>query len=444
MRIQAKNLNQANQDALMRAKMLDTFLWSDAPEVEAATDDMYYQIFHDEVRKRRPSESDIEKRKASIRVILLNLFEAWHVSPSEWVYLSLARAAYNLSKDVNPLIGYRSLKDVWDGLVKLGYVDFVKGISDKDRGPTAFSKRQHGYSTRMKATEAVISFLQDTHGLTVNMMFRLRPRELIVLKDNHKRPMNYEDTPDTISMRDNVKRINALLSKSRIELNTDNDTLKALQQERQEANKKPIDLTSISLHRAFSKGSFEQGGRFYGAWWATAFKGFRPHIMIDGMPTVEIDYAGMNPAMLYAKEGVKLDFDPYTLEGDLSVMSRADIQTTFYRLIFKNKLPERDIDDIDLPENVTFKQVVQGIIDRHPIIAKHFSKDLSGTLQYEDSCITEAVLLRLADLSIPALPIHDSFIVKQQDEHALRQAMTQAFHEHTGVNPKLRIECKYP
>lgn len=42
----------------------------------------------------------------------------------------------------------------------------------------------------------------------------------------------------------------------------------------------------------------------------------RACIHIDGEPTVELDFAGMQPRLLYSWEGIQYAGDPYVLDGD--------------------------------------------------------------------------------------------------------------------------------
>jgi hypothetical protein len=65
------------------------------------------------------------------------------------------------------------------------------------------------------------------------------------------------------------------------------------------------------LHRVFSRGSFQLGGRFYGCDVQNISKRLRSHITINGEPTVEIDYSSMHLRMLYHMHGLEAP------EGDL-------------------------------------------------------------------------------------------------------------------------------
>jgi hypothetical protein len=68
-----------------------------------------------------------------------------------------------------------------------------------------------------------------------------------------------------------------------------------------------VDLTRNRLYRAFNNGSFDQGGRFYGPWWQRVPSERRKFITINWLPTRELDYSNLHPAMLYAMEGIQLE-----------------------------------------------------------------------------------------------------------------------------------------
>ena len=53
-------------------------------------------------------------------------------------------------------------------------------------------------------------------------------------------------------------------------------------------------------------------------------------------------------------------------------------------------------------------------------------------MQFEDSQIVENILLQTTDSKTPALPIHDSFIMRQQYASDLEEMMRRAFHSRFG------------
>ena len=73
-----------------------------------------------------------------------------------------------------------------------------------------------------------------------------------------------------------------------------------------------IQLVHEQLHRVFNDGSFSRGGRFYGALHLSLPRDLRPFILIDGQPTVELDYSGLHINMLYHMAGIDYLDDPYS------------------------------------------------------------------------------------------------------------------------------------
>ncbi|WP_424984464.1 hypothetical protein [Microbulbifer sp. S227A] len=132
-----------------------------------------------------------------------------------------------------------------------------------------------------------------------------RRDEVILLKDTKHRLIRYEQTPETQSMRDNLRKLNDLLERSEI------------------ATTRPstahIDFDSdfsgqaTDLYRVFNNGDFSQGGRFYGGWWIHAKKHFRRKITINGERTIEADFKALHPAILFAKNDLPIPPDPYAL-----------------------------------------------------------------------------------------------------------------------------------
>lgn len=457
MKFTTETMTDSEVQALKRSYLLDTYLWSFDDKVEAVVSEVEAQIYDDSSRKRGPVLKEIEKRKASIKVILLNLLKVWHIAPTEWTSISLSSGAYSKAEGLNQQISYRFIKRAWDGLLALDYFDYVEGYS-ATTAISAFSGKQQGSVTRMRASSKAVSYLIEDHGLTLDMTCHLLAKECIILKEDDteesffyrkvrrrsKPSIPYEDTPEIISMRDKLRRINLLLSRTAICLNMKSSKFREMQEDLLEGNdvyQRPVDLSANYLQRIFNKGSFTQGGRFFNAWWVTIRKEYRSLITLDGEPTIEIDYVGMNPTMLYAMKGHELNGDPYKPEGVLSEVTRDDIKLTFNKLVFGDKIPTITPKGAVLPKGMKYKHVVQAVIDRHNILEEYFGKAMSGTMQYRDSCIVEDVLLQLADKGIPSLPIHDSFIVKKGDQRALEQVMTQIFKDHTGVKPQLRIEA---
>lgn len=72
------------------------------------------------------------------------------------------------------------------------------------------------------------------------------------------------------------------------------------------------------LHRVFNNSSFNDGGRFYGAQYQRLNSTERSRIMINGNPTMEIDYSSLHPNMLYHINNIDYHGDRSNLHNLLS------------------------------------------------------------------------------------------------------------------------------
>jgi len=202
----------------------------------------------------------------------------------------------------------------------------------------------------------------------------------------------------------------------------------------------PIDLNMSQLYRVFNNGSFTQGGRFYGGWWQLVPEEQRKHILIDGEPTVELDYKALHPTLLYLEQAGHLpDDDPYVLEGHqgdkfmrevgksmlLIAINAKDssqgLRATRRHLEGKFGKDEGRIHGLDLGD------VIEQYKMKHKLISWYFYTGYGTKLQFKDSWLAERIMLRLIKAGIVCLGVHDSFIVKQRHRHELFQAMEVVF-----------------
>ena len=152
--------------------------------------------------------------------------------------------------------------------------------------------------------------LIGTYGLIADHFRHERAGDEIVLKERGgEMPIPYTDDGDTRRMRAEMQDINAFLRDADIGIliGGADDPLN------------DIDLTKRKLRRAFSQGSFAEGGRLFGGFWQD-MKGEqrRNSLLIDGQPVVELDLSAAGLRILYGLAGATPpDGDLYCLP-DLS------------------------------------------------------------------------------------------------------------------------------
>jgi hypothetical protein len=226
--------------------------------------------------------------------------------------------------------------------------------------------------------------------------------------------------------------------------------------------------------------TLELGGRFYGGFQRIPSKD-RKRLKIDGVNTIEIDYSSNHLAILYAWEGVKLNYlKAYAMKGyerdtikaitlrALNIESVISLRKTIslsanpknkekYRTYkdsraihdmrrakglaskapFKPKWIDSFIEGI--PSDTIADDLVYDFLQKHSAIKAHIGSPSIGLkLQAVDSEIMALVLDKLRLENIPALPVHDSVIVPYQKRSKALAAMAESFKQITGFAAKIK------
>jgi len=204
------------------------------------------------------------------------------------------------------------------------------------------------------------------------------------------------------------------------------------------------------MYRSFNE-SFDFGGRFYFPS-QTENKEYRKSILINGEPTVELDYKAIHFNMLYAEKGIQFEGDPYLTEGyDRKVIKLAMIsfmncenRSAWCGTVTRSGNPNNSHMDgfIDgMPINVKGKELAAAIDKRHAPIADRFHKPKIGVrLQRKDSEIMSQCLLECAKLSIPVLPYHDGIRCAESALQSVYKIMKDAYKSVTGFDIVVEVE----
>lgn len=199
------------------------------------------------------------------------------------------------------------------------------------------------------------------------------------------------------------------------------------------------------MTRIFSRDSFELGGRFYRSDIQNISKELREHVVIDGMPSVELDYSGLHLRMLYHREGKSMGGkDPYEFPGhpDLDCLRPATKKLSLIAInadsrrsalkAFTNSVKD---EGWKLPERYRIPQLLDIFEARHDAISRHFYSDAGIKLQRLDSDIAEQIMIELAVIGKPVACVHDSFVVKDADQELLHEVMMAAYRDKLGQEP---------
>lgn len=192
----------------------------------------------------------------------------------------------------------------------------------------------------------------------------------------------------------------------------------------------------------------------------------RRTIEFNETQSVELDYSGMHPRMLYHLEGIDFHDDPYALWGACtngpqrvlakklvnaalnSTIRKAAINAcnqarSIYGTEGERKSGKALADAIKLDSayrktGMTFGEIFDLATRNHDQIAKYFGSDAGMWLMRLDSAIAMKVLYHFAKRCIPCLACHDSFIVPQIHAQELREVMSHSYHKKLGYLPVVK------
>jgi hypothetical protein len=183
-----------------------------------------------------------------------------------------------------------------------------------------------------------------------------------------------------------------------------------------------------TMTRIFNNGSFDEGGRFY-CLLQNLPKEQRKHLRFDSEPTLEIDFSGMHPHLLYHLQGEDFSGEPYEING----FKRADVKTAFNTLINRDSRKHKGPAARSLAKNlnITLAQATElenALYRSLHRISGHFNTGVGLRLQKLDSQIAHEVMTHFfMQRKRPLLMIHDSAIVSVRDVEALKLCMVDAY-----------------
>lgn len=340
-------------------------------------------------------------------------------------------------------LSYDTFRPALRGLVDRGYVEETrKGFHDPRTGK--------GFVTRIRATLKLIELLIGPTRLQLAKVSHRASEgsaEAIILRDSSKRPVAYDETHVTMKMRADLTYINARIAshwidlflpdKAMIELNARMATDYAVG----ERETFGIDLSARRLHRVFNNSDWKQGGRFYGGWWQNVPKEYRTFITIDGKHTIEIDYSGMHPALMYAGAGAVLEGDAYEVGAER--VPREIVKRAFNKLVNTSgrTVPTADFDTQAF--GVSWNELLTLVRNKHRPIAHLLGTGYGTHLQNRDAEIANRIMLHFANQGYVCLPVHDSFIVHHGLRDELRETMEYEFRKAVGTAIATKVKLDF-
>ena len=378
-------------------------------------------------QRRERSETDKVSFRYAIEYLLKDLWKASQCIPIKECSIHLGRDHYSKSRRYSDTkLNYRQIKAAFDGLLNARLIEVTKkGYYDRIR--------MEGSLTRFLPRDELFDRLHNLEGHPAITLKKSSDFEAILLRDRidgHRELIEYDDTAQSEKYRSNLQTINKCFTRHWADLKIKDAEVSTLTERLQlSEDKEPIDLSSRTLVRIFSNGSFKEGGRFYRGWWQNVPSEYRKYITIDEAVTTEYDFSQLSPHMLYFAYNYKMgNEDAY--DRVLDGQHRDVVKQAFNAMVQASTQLNHKPDKINLDGlEMDWRELRQRVLEAHKPIQHLFFTGIGNKLQFKDSCIAESVMLQFADQNQVALPIHDSFIMRQGCAGDLEEAMRRAFYD---------------
>lgn len=459
------------------SRKIDFNRWSDAPEVHKLADDLVEGMKADcGIKKLTPY-------RYNMITLLMELYHSHLTDQEQYLAYYRKSSMYHFKITLtgkgaegrynkNPHITFVCFKGCVDYLASKDYIENVDGGSYRDDE----GEVTHSYTARMRAAKGIVA-LWEQYGFSPDMIKRFQPEETIILKGKmyvehyvykgkkRKRKVkplipDYKDTLAVQAMRRRVEAYNLLLDRAHIDIDVDcitqadrEDLLDRLLHAKDKF-RYTINLGAKQVYRVFNNGKWNEGGRFYGAWWIGCPGILRKYITIDGEPTVELDYGGIHINLLYAFKGINfadLNTDAYELvENDPERKLNKLILLTAYnaespeetaKAVFDSARRDGVIHKLKLRKHSQVYEKLELLKQKHPEIKGYIAEGYGRKLQYHDATVLEGIINLFTKMKIPIITVHDSIICQARYKEFVREKMLQYYVSH--VNKAFNCNIEY-
>jgi hypothetical protein len=182
------------------------------------------------------------------------------------------------------------------------------------------------------------------------------------------------------------------------------------------------------------------GGRLYSRF-QNMPRALRADLTINGLPTVEIDYKANHIRMLIALSGMEPPDDPYLTIAELAGQSRERVKS-FINVCISASNPNSAFNACKKHKinKDIFVALETATIAAFPKLKLYLG--LGVNLQSLEGQIALNIMVSGAEVGIPVLPVHDSFLTTCANEDWLRDQMVKKWMENVNTECMPKIEKK--
>ena len=413
-----------------------------------------------EIMSNFPANREIGGYNKNMMVLVLDLYESLYYDPEQKLGYYRNHNHYDFKITIadsnklteNPHITATFFIGAVEHLIKEEYVrDYPGAIKMDDKGNVIYS-----FTSRILPTQKFADICAK-HNLNIDMVEKFTEEQLIRLKgvkshkDEKLEPLVYDETPTTRRMTKIVRAYNSLLDNTYLDIDVeclsydDKDTIVKNLQCYDEPNPEIIvKLSRCNVYRVFNNNDWQQGGRFYGAFWIGCPSILRPYITINGNPTIELDYSGIHIQLLYALKGINYaelnkdsETDAYELvpkdhDRDLNklILLTAINATGTAKTassVYKELSEDGELEYYGIYSHKPIKRKLDLLIQKHKPIGEYITSGEGIRLQYYDSLVIEQLINYFTKEKITILTIHDSVICETRYANMVKEKMIELY-----------------
>ncbi|WOH71134.1 hypothetical protein RX330_22915 [Bradyrhizobium sp. NDS-1] len=250
--------------------------------------------------------------------------------------------------------------------------------------------------------------------------------------------VDYADTPETVALRDQMSGLNDFLRAAKFTFKDDGGP--------------PVLTTHRDLVRHFKvaegeKPRFDLGGRMFNGWWQELPSSRRHAIRISGEPVADLDFSSAFLRLAHIKAGIEAPAgDLYArIPGIDAELYRDGIKQIVSAMLFRETPLTRTPSELKdkLPRGMTGAQIRSAVLAAYPRLSDVFESGAGLGLMFLESQIMLQALVRLAELDIPAMNMHDGLMVQRSKADVAARIMAEAAKKITGTTISIVLKSLY-
>jgi hypothetical protein len=372
-------------------------------------------------RKKRRREVDQERFDRIVKAIVCDLVHGSLKDPRAWRHISLSKQRSGSAAVGAPFMTEARIGIIeWMAKPEMDWLELKKAA--QIRNPFG------GQQSTIRASRRLQRYVEDREiGLEDFGRDPTLMGDPIVLKD-HKvkgkaKALSVPPGEPADTYRAEMEIINAALAHAEI----------ACDDVDKQGNER--DAGDRWLRRIFNNGSLEQGGRLYGGFWqAMSTENRLRDLRLCGEPVASLDFGQCGIRIAYGHVGAQPPpgdlYDVPGLEG-----YREGVKAILNAQLAKTKGMKRKPMGTakHFSKHLSIREIEQPIVHHHQPIRELFYSGFGLTMQFIESRVLVHSLLRLIDLRVVALPVHDCLVVPQSSAEIAEQVMLDSFQLIAGV-----------